>query len=356
MSRKSTAPTNVLKTLGIICRVDSERDEEAELSGRETDRSGGQQRARPRHHGEVFDLFGIYIVNLLLTIVTLGVYRFWAKTRIRRFLWSQTEFLGDRFEYTGTAKELLIGFLIVLTFLVVALAAYTTIFTLIWPGWFDDEAMNAMFQTPIFLASVPLVAIARFRARRYRLSRSLWRGIRGAQTGSSLQYGLRDTAYSLLTLFTFGFYWPYMQTRLADYKFNNTWFGDQRVSFAANGDRLLGVYAVCWLLTVPTLGFCWIWYRAAAIRYYASCARYADLGFEVDIDGWSLFRLVVPNWLLRTFTAGLAYPYVLIRTTNFICERFAFVGDQDFALVAQSLKPRPTTGEGLAEAFDVGDF
>jgi uncharacterized membrane protein YjgN (DUF898 family) len=171
-----------------------------------------------------------------------------------------------------------------------------------------------------------------------------------------LQYGLRDTAYSLLTLFTFGFYWPYMQTRLADYKFNNTWFGDQRVSFAASGDRLLGVFAVCWLLTVPTLGFCWIWYRAAAIRYYASCARYADLGFEVDIDGWSLFRLVVPNWLLRTFTAGLAYPYVLIRTTNFICERFAFVGDQDFALVAQSLKPRPTTGEGLAEAFDVGDF
>ena len=59
------------------------------------------------------------MVNLLLTIVTLGIYRFWAKTRIRRYLWSQTEFLGDRFEYTGTGKELLIGFLIVFAFLIV---------------------------------------------------------------------------------------------------------------------------------------------------------------------------------------------------------------------------------------------
>ena len=326
------------------------------MSERATALSGGQQRARLRHHGEVFDLFGIFIVNLLLTVVTIGIYRFWAKTRIRRFLWSQTEFLDDRFEYTGTGKELLIGFLIVLAFLVVALGTYTAVFSLIWPDWLEDEALVGLYQTPLYLVSIPLIGIARFRARRYRLSRTLWRGIRGAQSGSSLQYGLRETAYWLLTILTFGFYLPYMQTRLISYKLNHTWFGDRRVEFDGNGDRLLGVYAICWLLTLPTLGLCWIWYRAAAIRYYASCARYADLGFEIDIDGWSLFLLVIPNWLLTTFTLGLAYPYVLIRVANFICERFAFTGDQDFALIAQSLKPRPTTGEGLAEAFDVGDF
>ncbi len=318
--------------------------------------SGASGRARLRHHGEVFDLFGIHMVNMLLTVVTLGTYRFWAKTRIRRFLWSQTEFLDDRFEYTGTGKELVLGFLIVLTFLVVVLVADTAIILLIWPDLFEDKVRAGLYQLPIFLASIPLVGIARFRARRYRLSRTLWRGIRGAQTGSSLQYGLRETAYWLLTVFTFGFYLPYMQTRLVSYKLNHTWFGDQRVSFDGVGDRLLGVFAVCWLLTLPTLGLCWIWYRAATLRYFASRARYADLGFEVDIDGWSLFLLVVPNMLLTSFTLGLAYPYVLIRIANFICGRFAFTGDQDFALIAQSLKPRPTTGEGLAEAFDIGDF
>lgn len=323
---------------------------------RTTDGIGSAHRDRLRHNGEVYDLFGIHIVNMLLTIVTIGIYRFWAKTRIRRYLWSQTSFLGDRFEYTGTGKELLLGFAIVMAFLVIFFGIYTALFSWIWPEWFTDKGLRALYNAPIFVLSVVIVGMARFRARRYRLSRTLWRGIRGAQTGASVQYGLRELGFWILTLLTFGFYLPYMSTRLAAYKFNNTWLGDRRIDFNATGDRLLGVFAICWLLTLPTLGFCWIWYRAAALRYYASCVRYGDLGFEVDVDGWFLFLLVVPNMLLIIFTMGLAYPYVLIRTTNFMCNRLILVGDQDFALIAQSLKSRPTTGEGLAEAFDVGDF
>ncbi len=49
---------------------------------------------------------------------TLGIYRFWLATDIRRFLWSNTELAGETFEYTGTARELLIGFLIALAILV----------------------------------------------------------------------------------------------------------------------------------------------------------------------------------------------------------------------------------------------
>ena len=92
-----------------------------------SDELGGALRARLRHHGEVYDLFGIHMVNMALTIVTIGVYRFWAKTRIRRFLWSQTSFLGDRFEYTGTGKELLLGFAIVMVFLIISLGVYGTV-------------------------------------------------------------------------------------------------------------------------------------------------------------------------------------------------------------------------------------
>ena len=49
-------------------------------------------------------LFGIAFRNLVLTIVTLSIYRFWAKTRIRRYLWSQVTVASDRLEYTGTGK------------------------------------------------------------------------------------------------------------------------------------------------------------------------------------------------------------------------------------------------------------
>ena len=47
----------------------------------------------------------------ILALVTLGFYRFWFITDIRRMLWSATSVDGDAFEYTGRGKELLIGFL-----------------------------------------------------------------------------------------------------------------------------------------------------------------------------------------------------------------------------------------------------
>ena len=313
-------------------------------------------RDRLRHHGKVFDLAGIYMLNMLLTIVTLGIYRFWAKTRIRTYLWSHTEFLEDRFEYTGTGKELLLGFLIVIAFLVAVLGAYTAVFTMIWPDWIDDWELGLLYQLPLFVVSIPLVGIARFRARRYRLSRTLWRGIRGGQNGSSVRYGMLVSAYWLLTFLTLGFYWPYMQTRLVGYKLNNTWFGDRALSFDGDGDALIGRFAICWLLTLPSLGICWFWYRAAALGSYASRTRFAMLGFEVTITGRQLMFLASTNMMLIWFTFGLAYPYILRRNFSYLCDYLTLIGDQDFASIAQNLKPRPTIGEGMAEAFDIGDF
>src|ERR1041385_8862991 len=69
------------------------------------------QSFRPVFNGRVGELYGIYFRNLLLSILTLGIYRFWAKTRWRRYLWSHLTLLGEPFEYSGTGKELFIGFL-----------------------------------------------------------------------------------------------------------------------------------------------------------------------------------------------------------------------------------------------------
>ena len=64
---------------------------------------------RPTFHGTGGTLFGIHLVNTLLTIVTLGFYYFWAKTRLRRYLFGQSEIEGDRYAYHGTGPELLLG-------------------------------------------------------------------------------------------------------------------------------------------------------------------------------------------------------------------------------------------------------
>ena len=67
-------------------------------------------RRRLSFHGTGGTLFGIHVVNVLFTVLTLGVYYFWGKTRIRRYLFGESAFEGDRYAYPGTAPELLLGF------------------------------------------------------------------------------------------------------------------------------------------------------------------------------------------------------------------------------------------------------
>src|SRR5215208_417582 len=67
--------------------------------------------AKLSYHGTGGSLFGLVLVNGLLTIITVGIYSFWAKTRVRAFHYSQTEMDRDRFAYHGTGGELFIGYL-----------------------------------------------------------------------------------------------------------------------------------------------------------------------------------------------------------------------------------------------------
>src|SRR6476620_2890177 len=60
----------------------------------------------------------------LLELITIGFYRFWLATDMRRHLWSHTSVEGDAPEYTGTGKELLIGFLFALAILVPLYVVY----------------------------------------------------------------------------------------------------------------------------------------------------------------------------------------------------------------------------------------
>src|SRR5262245_48147514 len=75
--------------------------------------------ARPvRFTGDGGAYWRLLIRCAMLLTITLGIYRFWLATDIRRFLWAHTEVAGEGLEYTGTAIELLIGFLVAIALLV----------------------------------------------------------------------------------------------------------------------------------------------------------------------------------------------------------------------------------------------
>lgn len=60
------------------------------------------------------EYFGIWIVNILLTIVTFGIYSAWAKVRRQRYFYGNTRLAGHAFDYHARPKQILIGRIIVL--------------------------------------------------------------------------------------------------------------------------------------------------------------------------------------------------------------------------------------------------
>src|SRR5262249_26237688 len=100
----------------------------------------------------------------LLELITAGVYRFWLATDIRRALWSGTSVDGDAPEFTGTAKELLIGFLFALAILVPIYVVYFLI-------GIEAERAKAFASVPLVLFLYAFGQFAIFRARRYRATR-----------------------------------------------------------------------------------------------------------------------------------------------------------------------------------------
>lgn len=306
---------------------------------------------RLRHEGELREILVIFLINVLFNLLTLSTFRFWAKTRVRRYIWSHTSFLGEALEYSGTGLQMFAGFVIALAILlpIVLTPAYLELFR---PG--ADSDMAQAIELGVYALLYFLYWVAIYRARRYRLSRTQWRGIRGAMTGSAAAYSALNLLYLLLTWLTLGLFSPYANVKLWNYQLRHSWFGDRNFSFHGEGGTLLPTLVVCVLLLIPTLGLSWAWYKAALFRYVAGQTRYQGLSFGFTARGGDLLLLVIPNFLLMLGTLGLAYPYVLLRRVRFLCRHLEVTGQLVPARIGASRGPLPAYGEGMADFFGVG--
>jgi uncharacterized membrane protein YjgN (DUF898 family) len=306
-----------------------------------------EQPNRLAHHGRGGELFVIFIVNVVLKIVTLGIYHFWGKTHVRRYLWSQTSFDGERLEYTGSGLELFVGFLkaiVIMAGVVLAVVAATTL----------APTVGVVLLIAMYLLFPVLIGFAVYGAQRYKLTRTRLRGIRFGLAGSAWDHGLKVLGYGLLTGLTLGLYIPFMRMKLVGNMFNNTRFGSEPFSFDGKGGDLFGRFIVTVLLTIPTLGLVWLWYRAVEYRYTLSRLSAGDVRFEIVESDMSLAWLFFTNVLIFVFTLGLGLPWVMTRTLSHLGEHVNVTGKVDYNAILQAQDESPAVGEGFAEAFDLG--
>lgn len=184
----------------------------------------------------------------VLLMLTLGIYRFWLTTDIRRFLWANTEVAGDGLEYIGTARELLLGFLIAV---VILLPINGAIF-------FAALGLGVIGQITGALALVVLALFSQYalyRARRYRLTRTVFRGLRFYQDGSAWRYAVCALFWWGMTIVTLGLAYPFGQASLERMKMRHTHYGDLPARFEGSGFTLFFRGLPMWLVVVGPFVF-----------------------------------------------------------------------------------------------------
>jgi len=183
----------------------------------------------------------LVVRGAFLELITFGFYRFWLTTDIRRHLWTHTEVDGDALEYIGRGKELLFGFLI-------AMVVLGPIFLIYFLVGLEAERVKAYASLPLYLFMFAFSQFATYRARRYRLTRTVWRGVRFWMTGSGWSYAWRSVMWGLLLGPTLGFAYPWRMAALERYKLPHTRYGSLTGRFEATGWELSKRVWWLWLL------------------------------------------------------------------------------------------------------------
>ncbi len=239
----------------------------------------------------------------MLELVTFGFYRFWLVTDIRRHLWAHTAIDGDAAEYTGRARELLVGFLFALAILVPIYLAYFLI-------GIEFERWQGFASVPLFIGFYAFGQFAIFRARRYRLTRTVWRGVRFWMDGSGWGYSFRAMAWGLLVLLTLGLALPWREAALERYKMQHSHYGDLRGDFEGDGWTFFKRAWWLWLLSpiavviFPLAPFFYAEFKAREWRWWLDGIRIGGVSLSSDLPHdafYGLYWKVVGWWMLLTF-------------------------------------------------------
>ena len=315
-----------------------------------------------RYFGQGKPLFLLYVKTAVLTLLTLGIYRFWGKTRLRKYIWSGVSLGDDTFEYTGTGLEKFLGFLVAVVILAVYLGIIQMVLLFFGLSLMGEATTQAEQLAQIaafyvtFFAVMPLLLFARYRARRYKLARTRWRGLRFGMENGAWGYVGRALWYYFLSMITLGILMPLSTFKLEKYMADRMWYGSAKFHQSGRWQSLyggfrhvfiaLGIFFVSIVMlatqTLPILavitlfvGYVWfliglVYYRIYAFNYLTECKV---LDEKVLFFSESRTGSVVKIAIVGSIVIGLLFSVILAVVSGLAYQmRDALIGIESIPL------------------------
>lgn len=324
--------------------------------------------------GTATEYFGIWITNLLLSIVTIGIYSAWAKVRTKKYFAHHTLIAESSFDYHAKPFNILKG-------RVIALVLYF-IYGLVSQA---SPVLGFILLVLVFLATPWII----MQSMRFNLRNTSHRGLRFNFVGKLSEAVKIYILYTLLIIFTLGLIVPFLNYRSRSFAINNTCFGLSRfqaqltvrsfyltylklvgwmILLAAGFAALLGLaYAVglgfnlsaltsflpLLLLIIVIVGP-GAYLKASLGKLVYNSSQLENFSFECDWRARDLIWIYGSNFILIVLSFGLLIPWSKIRSTNYLVSRMAIKGDTNFDhFVAGKIEQLAATGQEIGEFFDV---
>ncbi len=290
-------------------------------------------RKRIKYFGKGSEFALIYFKNIILTLITFGLYYPWAKVEMLNYHYQSTELDNSRFQFHATGIEVFKGFIkiyvifiLLYGFLIYALQTRNETFLLSAFGIF-------------YLFFLLIIPFAIHGAIRYRSSRSSWKGIHFKYLGDRMEFFWLFIKGFFLTIITLGFYGAWFQIDIRKYIFSHLRFGDLSFNFKGKGGDLFWINVKFILLFYITLGIYSFWYYKNLMQFYVDNTEINQNGkpvhFRFTMKTGDVFELLVVNFLLILFTLGIATPWVAVRTFKFLFRFIEIEGNFDTNTIQQ---------------------
>ena len=258
----------------------------------------------------------IFFKNIILTIITLGLYYPWAKVERLKYHYQSTELESARFSFSGTGKEVFKGFIKI----------YAIIFLLyafvIYAASSQNTVLFAVAIGIFYIFFLLFIPFAIHGSLRYKSSRSSWKGIYFKYLGDRMELFWKCITGMLLTIFTLGIYGAWFSVDIRKYVLSHLRFGNLSFDFKGSGDTLFWMNLKFALFFYPTLGIYSFWYFKNVWKYYAENTEITQNGekvnFKLELQAGDIFELLIVNALITIFTFGIGFPWVKVRTFKFI--------------------------------------
>lgn len=307
--------------------------------------------------GQAGEYFRIWIVNLCLSIVTLGIYSAWAKVRRRKYFYGNTLLQDSSFEYLADPKAILMGRVIVF----VAFVLYSI-----------SKEINWLLGASLLVALLGLLPWLVIRALSFNARYSAHRNVRfGFQAGYGETSRFLTIPVFLISL-TLGLIYPYYVYRKKRFVLEHSSYGTTPFAFTATPGAYYQVYMKAGLMFLLFLAGTVVTVGIAALPLYLLFAAYRDgavarltwnstalagMQFSCSWTTGGLFKLYFLNALGIIFSLGLLAPWAAIRTARYQMERLSLNTPEELdGFAAATQQPISATGDEAGEflGFDFG--